>query len=161
VEDVRRRVENDELLFDQPVVRHGFARTNRDYDVLVDVTAAKPDGSGSYIAGRHRYRFTHCVLAETRTAVPAATWRESRDDVYMDYEAWERAGNPSGFVWGVNWADAYPGLRYVGDSAEAQRWSEDLGHQMHEVRLETNTFTLRVVFHDLVVTDVPTEPEDS
>jgi hypothetical protein len=38
VDDVRRRVENDELLFDQPVVRHGFAASNRDYDVLVDVT---------------------------------------------------------------------------------------------------------------------------
>jgi hypothetical protein len=38
VDDVRRRVENDELLFDQPVVRHGFATSNRDYDVLIDVT---------------------------------------------------------------------------------------------------------------------------
>jgi len=160
VEDVRRRVETDELLFNQPVVRHGFATSNRDYDVLVDVTAAKPDGTGSYIAGRHRYRFTHCVLAETRTAVPAATRRESWDDAYTDYEAWERAGNPPGFG-GVNWADAYPGLRYVGDSAEAQRWSEDLGRRLHEVRLERNTFTLRVVFHDLVVTDVAMEPEGS
>jgi hypothetical protein len=121
VEDVRRRIENDGLLFEQAGVHHGFAESNRDYDVLVDVSAARPDSSGSYVTGRHRYRFTHCVMAETRTAVPAATWRESWDDVYTDYDAWERAGNPQGFVWGVNRAPAYPGLRYVADSPESRR----------------------------------------
>jgi hypothetical protein len=41
------------------------------------------------------------------------TWRWSWDDLFIDYETCERAGNPEGFVWGVNWADAYPGLEYV------------------------------------------------
>jgi hypothetical protein len=55
VEGVRRRIEEDTLLIDQAVVQHGFARSSRDYDLLVEVSAAKPDGSGSYIPGRYRY----------------------------------------------------------------------------------------------------------
>jgi hypothetical protein len=110
VEELRQRIEEDTLLFDQAVVEHGLCRFNRDYDVLVDVTAAKPDGSGSHIAGRYRYRFTHCPFAETRTALPSSTWRESWDDVFTDHAAWEKAGNPPGFVTPAprSWSSARP-----------------------------------------------------
>lgn len=45
----------------------------------------------------------------------------------------------------------YPGLSYVTNSALAVSWAERLGHEMHEVMVETNTFVLRLVCHDLRV----------
>jgi hypothetical protein len=33
-------------LIDSAIVRHGFTRYMRDYDVIVEVPAAKPDGGG-------------------------------------------------------------------------------------------------------------------
>ena len=48
----------------------GFTAYMRDYDVIIEVPAIRPDGSGSYIEGRYRYRFTHCVEAAVKTKVP-------------------------------------------------------------------------------------------
>jgi hypothetical protein len=75
----------------------------------------------------------------------------SWDDVLIDWDEWEAADNPEGFVWGKKFADAYPGLSYVTDSPLAASWTERLGHEMHEVMIETNTFLLRLVCHDLRV----------
>jgi hypothetical protein len=44
---------------------------------------------------------------------------------------------------------AYPGLSYVADSPVAASWTERLGHEMLEVEVETGTFILRLVCHDL------------
>jgi hypothetical protein len=60
----------EDRLVDSAIVRHGFAPYMRDYDVIIEVSAAKPGGSGSYIEGRYRYRFTHCVEARVETDVP-------------------------------------------------------------------------------------------
>lgn len=154
--DLRALVESDELLFDSAIVSHGYAPYLRDYDIVVEVPAALPPGvpmrgSGSYIMGRYRYRFTHCPECHVTTAVGDETWRRSWDDVFTDYAAWEAAGNPEGFVWGVNWADAYPGFSYVSDSALASSWTERMGREMHEIVVETNTFVLRLVAADLVI----------
>lgn len=154
---LRERIEADDRIFDSVIVSHGFAQYLRDYDVVIDVPAALPadvpigDTVGSYIEGRYRYRFTHCSEVHVTTDVRDEVWRESWDDVFTDYDAWEAAGNPDGFVWGVNGADAYPGLSYVADSQLAAPWTSRLAHEMHEVALETNTFHLRVVCHDLRV----------
>lgn len=152
---VRARIEQDDLLLDSAVVSHGYAPHLRDYHVVVDVPAAKSDGSGeSYIRGRYLYRFTHCPEAWVTTEVTDEAWRCSWDDHFTDYAAWERAGAPEGFVWGVCWADAYPGISYVDGSDRARRWSDRLAHEMHEVAIETNAFRLGLVFHDLVVEQV-------
>ena len=151
------RIESDELFFDSGIVSHGYALHLRDYDVVIDVPAALPpdvpigDTTGSYIKGRYRYRFTHCPEAHIVSCVADESWRRSWDDVFIDYEAWEAAGNPEGFVWGVNWADAYPGLSYVTNSLLATSWTERLDNEMHEVAVETNTFVLRLVCHDLQI----------
>lgn len=150
-EPIAERIGHDQLLFDSGIVSHGFAPFLRDYDVVVDAPAAKPDGSGSYISGRYRYRFTHCVEAVARTVLTAEDWRKSWDDVLTDYGAWERAGSPEGYVWGVEWALAYPGMSYVGQSERARRWTEGVGREMHEVRIESNALDLTLVFHDLRV----------
>ncbi len=138
-------------LFDSAIIGHGFAPYMRDYDVIVEVPAAKPDGTGSYIEGRYRYRFTHCVAAAAETAVPSKTWTRSWADEFTSYAAWEAAGSPDGFVWGVEWADAYPGASTVIDSARAAEWSHRLGRAMHEVEIETNAYTLRLICHDLQI----------
>ncbi len=83
--------------------------------------------------------------------------------VHRPYD-WDQDGEPEGydssvFVWGVRWAGAYPGLTYLERSATANGWSERLGRPMHEIRIETNVFSLNLVFHDVVIAklrdDVP------
>jgi len=138
------RIDGDKLLSDSAIISYGSAPYFRDYDVIVDVTTADPTG-GSYIKGRYRFRFTHCVEATVQTIGTPNAW----DDVFTDYAAWEAAGSPEGFVWGVNWAEAYPGMSYVKDSESAREWTEKLGHEMHEVLINTNTFDINLIFHDL------------
>lgn len=159
---LRERIEGDDLFLDAAIVTHGFADYLRDYDIIIDVPAALPpevpigDTTGSYIAARYRYRFTHCPEVRVTTALGDETWRHSWDDVFTDYQAWEAAGNPEGFVWGVKCADAYPGLSYVTNRPLAATWASRLAQEMHEIAIETNTFTLRLVCHDLRVDQLAT-----
>ncbi len=121
----RERIDGDELLFDSVIVAHGYAPHLRDYDVVIDVPAALPPGVpigdtvGSYIMGRYRYRFTHCPEAHVTSSVDDDSWRVSWDDVFIDFKEWEAANNPEGVVWGLKFADAYPGLSYVSESSLA------------------------------------------
>ena len=138
-------------LFDNSIVRHGFTPYLRDYELEVVAVAATPDGSRSYPEGRYRYLFTHCVVEEVVTTVRDDVWPRSWADVFTDYEAWEAAGCPAGYVWGVNEMDAYPGARYLPESRRAAEWSQRLGRLMHEVQIETNAHHLALVFHELRV----------
>jgi hypothetical protein len=121
----------------------------RDYDLAIDVPAAVSGGRSPYIEGCYRYRFTHCVVANVTTMVSDSIWKRSWDERFIDYSVWQAAGSPDGYVWGVCWAVAYPGLRYVETSLDAQEWTERLGRLMHEVVIETNTYELRLIFHDV------------
>ena len=155
-EDLKAQIESDDLLFDQAVYKHGYAPSMRDYEVHVQVSAANPKAPPnsdlhSYTEGLYRYRFTHCPYAEVASSVPDEGWRASWDDLFLSYEAWEQAGNPSGYLWAVEWAAAYPGLSYVDGSEAAAEWSARLGVPMHEVRLETNVFELRLICHGLSI----------
>jgi hypothetical protein len=145
------RIAQDDLFFDSAVHSHGYAPFMRDYDVVIDRPAAKPDGTGSYIMGRYRYRFTHCPEVRVTTTVSDAVWQKSWADHVIDYDTWERAGEPGGYVWGVCWSNAYPGLSYVADSPLAASWSVRLNRAMREIRIETNAFELQLVCHDLLV----------
>jgi hypothetical protein len=138
-------------MFDAAIVEHHFTPYMRDYDIIVDVPAAVSDNSRSYIAARVRYRFSHCVMAQVTTALPDETWRLSWTNEFIDYKDWDRAGNPPGFVWGVCWSNAYPGLTYVGDSDVAREWSDRLGHPMHEITIGTNSHLFRLIFHDVTI----------
>jgi hypothetical protein len=147
--------EGNERFLDGAVVGHGFTPYSRDYDVVIEKPAALPPGvpigdtTGSYVEGRYRYRFTHCVEVHVTTAVRDDVWQESWEEVFTDYDAWQAAGIPDGFVWGVDHADAYPGLSYVKESSRANLWTERLSREMHEILIETNTFVLNLVCHDL------------
>ncbi len=148
-QDVRHKLETS-YLFDNGIIEHHFTPYLRDYDIIVEVQANTPNGQG-YIEGRYLFRFTHCVLAKVTTAVSDRAWQVSWGDVYIDYKAWEEAGEPEGYVWGVCYSDVYPGLTYIEQSPLAEEWSMRLGHTMHEIFIETNGHNIRLVFHDVII----------
>ncbi len=94
-------------LFDSAIVKHGFTRYVRDYDMVVSV-ARGPE---------YLYRFSHCPLAEITTAVSDDVWRHSWNDKFIDYLRWRESGEPEGYVWGVCYSDVYPGAKYIADSS--------------------------------------------
>jgi hypothetical protein len=131
-------------MFDQAIVEHGFSRRMRDYEIVVLVPA--PYGGGKeFTQGTYLYRFTHCVLAETATALDAEVWRRCWDDESLDDEY---------YVWSSEHADAYPGLSYVADSPRAESWAQRLGRPMHEIVIETNAYNIRLIFHDVVIRQI-------
>jgi hypothetical protein len=141
VEEMKKALQ--EPLFDSAIVRHGFAPFVRDYDLVASIKEHQ-----------FLYRFSHCTSAWITTAVADRFWQESWDDIYTDYAAWERAGAPSGYVWGAGCLLAYPGATYVENSELAHEWSVKLGKQMHEVRIETNGHDIGLIFHDLSVREL-------
>jgi len=134
--------------FDQPVVEHGSLPYNRDYRVVAEITGRRSPGAKVEILERYTLLFRGCVEIHYTTRVHD----RELDDIFIDRNRWEAAGQPKGFVWGVNWADAYPGARYVEDSQRAAAWQGRLDRPVHEVLIETNTYDLTLVFAELSVT---------
>ena len=137
----------DELLkwlpaLDFAVLTHRFAVHGRDYIICVeDCLGTNP--------GQHEIVFTHCVRADYETRVTDDVWPKSWSDEFTDYKQWVTAGEPHGYVWGTNWSNAYPGIRFVSDSVHAAEWSRRLGKPMFEIILETDRFSLRLIFHSI------------
>ena len=142
---------HEDPLSDSAIVEHHFAPYLRAYGVIIEAPAARPDGRGSYIEGRYRYRCTRCPSVLVTPALRGDTWRESWADRYTDAAAYEEAGTSHGFFRGVCFSDAYPGLTCVEDSPLARDWSARFGRPMHEVRIETNCHNLGIASHDVVV----------
>jgi hypothetical protein len=141
--------------FDQAVVEHGFTVSNRDYRLVASICGQSAAGQPVQEICTYTYLFKLCVEAHYASNVlPSATLA---DDVFVEYDRWKAAGEPDGFVWGVNWANAYPGLTYIESSERAATWTERLGLPMHEVAVETNVYTLTLVFHDVSVGVAPAE----
>jgi hypothetical protein len=125
---------------DVAVLGHGFAAHGRDYSfVIQDSTGPKP--------GTYELIFTHVVQFALETRVRDDVWPISWDDVFLDYQQWQAAGEPSGYLWGANWSLAYPGFEAPDDSPEALAWSQRLGKQMHAMSLETERFRIALIFH--------------
>jgi hypothetical protein len=91
---------------------------------------------------------------QRRDAPTDEAWQASWDEALVDHEAYREAGEGRGLPLAVAYADAYPGLKYVANSDRARMWSERLGHDARGWSLETNVYSLDVLFHDLVVTQV-------
>ena len=127
---------------DFAVFAHGLAPHGRDYVLIVqDCLGPNP--------GTHEIAFSHCVHFDYETRVRDDVWVESWSDEFIDYPAWEAAGGPSGYVWGTNWSNAYPGLTLVRNSELAAEWAERLGKEMFELTLETDRFFIGIVFHSV------------
>jgi hypothetical protein len=129
---------------DFAVLKHGFAPHGRDYHVVVE-------HSGRHRPGRHRLIFTHVAELAVTTNVRDDVWRESWAEIFTHYGAWDQAGAPEGYVWGVNWSLADPGIKAIAPSTRAAAWAHRLQHAMYEAELGTNQFRLALVFHDLRV----------
>jgi hypothetical protein len=125
---------------DFAVLAHGWARHGRDYLWIVeDCLGGDP--------GQHEITLTHCVHLDYESRVRDSIWAKSWSDDFIDYQRWQQAGEPAGYVWGTNWSNAYPGVEVIEDSETARQWIERLGYQMYELTLETDRFFLRLVFH--------------
>ncbi|GAA2198710.1 hypothetical protein [Streptomyces bangladeshensis] len=134
---------------DRAVVHHGYTTYMRDYEVIVHMTADPRTG----VPPAHlRYLFRHCVRARCETTVLPDTWRVSLDDRLLDLDT---ADGLDGYVWGVDCHSVWEtGL--LPESAEARRWAQALGTDVHEVRIETNAHDLTLLFSELEVSEVPT-----
>jgi len=137
-------------VFDQAVIFHGFADYLRDYEIFI---YAAPDPRTSISPEHVRYRFKHCVRAAVTTALSPEIWKRSLDERLTDYE---QGRELDGYVWGVRWQALYPGMKLVQDSADAARWSRELGLPFHEATIETNSHNISLVFSDLTVDTVET-----
>ncbi|WP_330285617.1 YxiG-like protein [Streptomyces sp. NBC_00576] len=135
--------------FDHALVHHGYANYMRDYEVIVCATADPRTG----VTPSHlRYLFRYCVEAQCETSVSAETWRVSLDDRLIDHET---GADLDGYVWGVKWHALYPGAKLLPESEATRLWSNAVGIDFHEVRIETNAHNLTLVFADLQVNEVP------
>jgi hypothetical protein len=88
-------------LFDNAILSHCFTNYLRDYRVVADL------GFGGGPPGIFALLFRGFAEAEYKLRLAADSF--SIDDVFVDYDRWEVAGEPAGFVRGVKRADAYPG----------------------------------------------------
>jgi hypothetical protein len=126
------------------VMKHGFADHGRDYVFIVeDCVGGSP--------GTHELVFTHVVNVQYETRVRDDVWPKSWTDEFIDYQAWLRAGEPDGYVWGTNWSTAYPGIAAPASTGEAEKWTKRLGRQMHAMSIETDRFLISMIFHDVRV----------
>ncbi len=143
-----------EDFFDAAIMRHGFTDYMRDYEIIVGGRNGPPN------TDVHKYQFIGCVEAEYRTSLDPQTFAQSLPDKFVysgpDYP-YEQV--PKGFIWGVRYSNAYPGLRYLDNRERARHWSHLMGRKMHEVTLETEAFHLRLVFADVRYTFLGNEPE--
>lgn len=133
---------------DFAVLAHYFAPHGRDYIFLIeDCLGPNP--------GRHELTFTHAVHVNCITRVSYDTWSESWDDLFTDYDAWIKAGEPEGYVWGTNWSFVGEDDISAPDSTEGtELWSTRLGRPMFEASILTSSFQIYITFHDLKIRKV-------
>jgi hypothetical protein len=143
-----------EDFFDAAVLRHGFTDYMRDYEIIIGARNGPPN------TDIHKYQFVGCVEVEYHTKVVPHIFLQSLSDEFVyagpDYPDKKE---PSGFIWGVRYSTAYPGLKYLDDGERAQYWSHLMDRKMHEVILETEAFYLRLVFADMRYALLGYEPE--
>ena len=130
-----------ESFFDGAILKHGFVDYMRDYELITT------DITGKYL---HKYQFVGCVEAIYRTELSPEAFAQSISDKYVfsgpDYP---NKAEPDGFIWGVRYSNAYPGLIYIENSHLAQKWVEKMKRPMHEVKIETEAFHLTLIFADI------------
>jgi hypothetical protein len=135
------------------VMAHGFREHGRDYVLFIEVSKA------AIRPGQYELVFTHVVSFNYETRVSAETWSESWDDRFTDFDSWQEAGQPEGYVWGTNWSLANPGIVAIDDSQHANNWEAETGKQFFEAVLETDRFAMALVFHDIRVNKISDDAE--
>ncbi len=129
-----------EDIYDVAVLRHGFTNYIRDYQFEIETNWI------GNLAGRYVLTFKHCYDLTYRILVEDDVIKKSWNDIFTNFEVWKKNNEPDGFVWGINWSLAYPGFEQIKNSDKAKNWSNRLGKKMHEVKLETNSFQINLIF---------------
>lgn len=133
-------------LIDTAILAHGFTHYKRDYYFQIETMWQKENYAGQYLVC-----FKHCYDQTYQTLGGRETLLQSWDDCFINYQDWEKAGEPEGYVWGTNWANAYPGFSNVANSAKAKEWTDKLGIEMKELLVEAEIFKLNLVYHDWTI----------
>ena len=138
---VKELLEQEDF-FDAAVLRHGFTDYMRDYEIIVAARNGPPN------TDVQKYQFVGCVEAHYQTELGHGFTRSLSDEHVYSGPAYPDKEEPCGFIWGVRFAESYPGLTYVENGERAQHWSEVLERKMHEVFLERKAYNLRFVLAD-------------
>jgi hypothetical protein len=142
-----------EDFFDAAIVRHGFTDYMRDYEIIVAARNGPPN------TDVHKYQFIGCVEAHYQTKLNGGFAKSLSDEFVYSGPDYPDKDDPDGFIWGVRFADAYPGIEYLENGERAEYWSGLMGGKMHEITVETNAYLLRLVFADVRYAFVGNEPE--
>lgn len=135
-----------EWFTDAAILAHGFAPYKRDYYFQIEVLWQLENYAGQYLVS-----FSHCYDLTYKTLAVPETLMQSWDDCFIHYKEWEKAGEPEGYVWGTNWANAFPGFSNVDNSPKAKEWTAKLGKEMKELLVETEIFQLNLIYHDWTI----------
>lgn len=124
-----------ENLYDIAILRHGFADYNRDYEFIIEI-------GGQINAGQFLLVFKNVYELTYKTTLPYKVIRQSLHDDFTNYQKWQDNGEKEGFVWEVNYSLAYPGFTIKDNSDNAIKWTKELGINMYEIILDTNTYKI-------------------
>ncbi len=127
---------------DTAILSHGFMPYKRDYYFHIETLWREP------FAGQYLLLFRHCYEFNYITFTGEKTLLQSWDDLFIDFDKYEKAGGPEGYVWGSNHIGVYTGFSHVDNSQKAKDWSERLGKPMIEVELEAEIFKMDFILHD-------------
>lgn len=132
-------------LIDSAILSHGFTPYKRDYFFHIETLWKEP------FAGQYLVLFRHCYDFAYTTFTGAETLIQSWDDIFIDFDKYEKAGGPDGYVWGTNFIGAYPGFKQIENSAKADEWTKRLGKQMHEAEVEGEIFRMNLIYFDWTI----------
>jgi hypothetical protein len=124
------------------VMEHGFLPHGRDYRFVIQDSLCRDPGT-------YELTFTHVVDLDYKTRVGDKIWQMSWADEFTDYAKWTEVGEPEGYIFGTDWSLAYPGITILGASHEAKEWSDRLQRPMHSASIETDRFSIVLVFSEV------------
>lgn len=122
-------------------MEHGFLPHGRDYRFVIQDSLCRDPGTYELV-------FTHVVDLKYQTRVGDNVWPQSWGDEFTDYAKWTESGEPEGYVFGTDWSLAYPGITILASSPDTHNWSERLERAMHSVEIETDRFSITLVFSE-------------
>lgn len=132
-------------IIDVAIISHGFMPYKRDYFFHIE-TMWKDNYAGQYLI-----LFKHCYDLSYQTIADENILLQSWDECFIDFEEFKRAGEPEGYVWGTNWANAYPGFSNMENSPNATKWSERLKKEMKELLVESEVYKINLIYHNWTI----------
>ena len=142
-----------EDIYDVALLSHGFMPYGRDYYFNLETNWTAPNG------GRYQLVFHHCYQMSYLLDHDPDLLKNSWDDLFIDYDKWQQAGKPEGFLWSTNWMLLYPGFTVVKDSERAAHWTNLLGRTMQEILLDMEIVKMNFVIHSWSLTKTSDETE--